>query len=809
MLLRINHRGGGFLQLDPPGGPLIFRSGDVQAAPDFVTWIVPEPSDRARAFTNFHQPTVPGEGPQVSPEGFACNFSPGEARWIVRREGLEVETRLFIPEKEKALVQTVSITNDGRESRRVTLVPVLRVHLAPFTLAPWDHPSMYQTTAFCDLAGTDCIWMETRDPGGDPSRRLRAVLLSDLGAERFEVSQAQFLGSGNWDAPGTIWNAGPLREAEAVRSIGYGAQTVENAAIGQAGVACLARTLPLLPGQTFTFSVAVAGLAPTVDGRLPPRDEVFRAKRFLDANFQEESRLRMRQRWGAWFAIRTIRTPDEAFNRYVNEWLPLQIDWVMKLDRGWASGMRGTRDAAQDTTGIIPLDQSLARRRLLEILGVQRSDGWFLRQYSVEGRAGRHDARDYVDAGCWVWEFLFHYLCYTRDWALLDERVGWLDRTDTATVLEHACRIFDYYLAPENLGEHGLCKIREGDWNDSVNRAGRNGRGESVMVSCQLVLALTEATELIGFLGLAAAAGRSADRAAGWKDAASRMKACLGQHAFNEEGYFNGVFNDAGEWIFSPRDPDGRRRVNGPVNAFAVIAGIVEGDDRRRVLEALHGLRGPFGWRLFHPPIGDPPIPCMGRIGAGDVAAGICENGTVYNHGSHGFLGRAACVAGKGDWFHEIMLHMLPYSQEAHPIHVQKTAPYAVVNHWKEAPGLEGHGGETFLSGSITTALRNVYDGMLGFRPELRSIVLDPVIPASWERLEATLPYWRGTIEILVRNPDGVESGVARISIDGQAIPPTDSGLHQRAIGVLPMEAFREGAHHRIEATLGRRESCS
>ena len=34
------------------------------------------------------------------------------------------------------------------------------------------------------------------------------------------------------------------------------------------------------------------------------------------------------------------------------------------------------------------------------------------------------------------------------------------------------------------------CKIREGDWNDSVNRAGLEGKGESVMVSCQAVLGL-------------------------------------------------------------------------------------------------------------------------------------------------------------------------------------------------------------------------------------------------------------------------------------------------------------------------------
>jgi hypothetical protein len=43
---------------------------------------------------------------------------------------------------------------------------------------------------------------------------------------------------------------------------------------------------------------------------------------------------------------------------------------------------------------------------------------------------------------------------------------------------------------------------------------------------------------------------------------------------------------------------------------------------------------------LFHPPIEGPPIGKLGRIGQGDLAPGLGENGTSYNHGSYGFIGR-------------------------------------------------------------------------------------------------------------------------------------------------------------------------
>jgi cellobiose phosphorylase len=174
---------------------------------------------------------------------------------------------------------------------------------------------------------------------------------------------------------------------------------------------------------------------------------------------------------------------------------------------------------------------------------------------------------------------------------------------------------------------------------------------------------------------------------------------------------------------------------------------------------------------LFHPPIGDSPIGKLGRIGQGDQAPGLGENGTSYNHGSHGSIGRTVAVAGRGDMLNESIRYMLPYNQTAHPVLRARTAPYAVPNHWKEAIGQDGIGGDTFLSGSISTALRNVYQGLAGFRPELTHLVIDPVIPADWPELRADLP-WGGTkIRLHVRNPRGAQSGVGSASIEGLSVP--------------------------------------
>jgi cellobiose phosphorylase len=281
------------------------------------------------------------------------------------------------------------------------------------------------------------------------------------------------------------------------------------------------------------------------------------------------------------------------------------------------------------------------------------------------------------------------------------------------------------------------------------------------------------------------------------------MRDNLQRHAFNKSGYYNGVFSDSGRWVFSPADSDGKSRINGPANSFAVIAGVARGQARDSVIDALNSLKGPHGWRLFYPGIGHPPIPKLGRLGQGDLESGIAENGAPYNHGSHGFLGRAAWTAGRGQMFYDVMRYMLPYDQQAHPIAVSKTAPYGVVNHWKEAIGMEGRGGDTFLSGSIATALRNFYEGMAGFRPELEAVVIDPVIPPDWRQMQAHVSFMGARITINVRNPSGKECGVARLTMDGKEMPDRiNCPRLERQLAVIPIDAFKSGKKHVIEVAL-------
>lgn len=804
ILLRIRHDGGGYLQLDPPGGPALFQQERSQSVPSMFVWLIPEGEGEREAFTNFWLPTIPLQKPGTEPETYECTFAPEAARYHLRHGDWEVNTECWVPPRSCAAIMTVTIVNRGSTMRRATVMPALKPNMAPFTFAPWDVPHLYQTAAFCRLGKVSECFFEARDPGGDPAKRLHAALVTDLDPAAYEVSYNRFVGSGDWNSPAAVWDAGLALGRDGADLPPYGEISPANAVIGQPAVAAAEKAIALAPGESCEFTLVFGKLPTTPKGKLPPHATMAELAQYLDPAVRKRALREVRDGYTQRIGQRALLTPDDRLNRYTNEFLPLQLDWVTQLDRGWPTGMRGTRDAAQDITGVVPLDPAFARDRLLEILSYQCPDGRFLRHYSATGRQGKFDLRPYVDAGAWVWELAWEYLCYTRDFAVLQERVPWFENDDPATALEHLVRLFEYYIAPENLGEHGLCKILEGDWNDSVNRAGLEGRGETVMVSCQAILGLEDAATLLEYLVEGGDSAQYTATAGQFRDAARRLRDNVLRHALNRHGYFNAVFNDNRQWVFSPDDPDGQGRVNGPVNAFAVIAGLVDGPERDLVFDALQALRGPFGWRLFHPAIGDPPIAKLGRIGQGDLAPGLGENGTPYNHGSHGFLGRAAWTAGRGDLLYEVLRYMLPYDQQAHPVEVALTAPYAVVNHWKEAIGLEGAGGDAFLSGSITTAIRNIYQGLAGFRPGLRQLVIDPCIPASWDGFTATVGFLGGQCRLQIANPAHVECGVAALTLDGRPIatrlPDTRCG---RALAVIPLEEITPGAEHLIEVRMG------
>lgn len=509
---------------------------------------------------------------------------------------------------------------------------------------------------------------------------------------------------------------------------------------------------------------------------LMPEYQALKVKNaYLDRGQFEVEEDKLSNFFNDWMKKRHIKSHDAELDRFVNEWLALEMYWVASLDRGWPSGMRGSRDAANDFTSMVALDPAWAKQILETLFSCQETNGWFPRQISAQGRKGSHDMRKHVDAGCWVIELLYEYLCFTKDFDFLDKKLPWLDWEESVSVWEHALQSIDYYL--ERRGEHGLCLIGEGDWLDSVNRAGLKGIGESVTVSNQLIIAMTYMKELWKSKGVKGVLKQDQDDYKRWRTRISDyetgindMVEAINKGAFNNKGFYNSVFTDGGYWIFSDKDPDGRLRMYGPANWYSVASGAADSAKQESVFHNMSYLKKDMGYALYHPPMGDVPIDYVGRSGSGDMPFGLWENGNVYNQGSHGFLGRALAVSGRGDSLHEVIRYMLPFDQEKHPSEKVMTPPYAVVNCWQQVPGFNHRGGLSFLTGSTAMALRMTYDWVCGIKPRIEGLSIDPCVPKKAKFTQVEFTYLDTPVTLTIENPCRREAGIQYGTLNGEII---------------------------------------
>lgn len=740
ILLKVSNYGPVSCQISPPGGMMLFTTPRTENSLPFQIFV--ECNRKYR--TAFVSPLS-----RRFLVDYRCEFLPDQVRYVLTYPEFEITTVIGLADGKPGLFWHCTVRNCRSRNLKIKVIPVWRVFHAPASLAPWDMPELYQTCGFFNDRGTG-IWVENRDPAGRPEGRSGSYLMTDLAVAEADLSYRAFAGAGNMLVPDKLDRKLAL-DCTQIFSLTEPDEKMLN--IGSPGVGAMrSKAMTLVPGAELAFSLALCHASGW--DAADRQEALTQAVKLLQVPEQQKAAAAMLRTFQYWTGQIRYHLPDPQLAQYLQTFVPWQLYWVGKLDRGWPSGMRGTRDAAQDYSAIAWLDPAAARTLLLDIFGCQKSDGGFLRQFAVSGPDGKHDCRDYVDSGCWVFELLYDYLRLTGDRDILNLSCRYLESPAAETVARHAQKLLAYYLDDFNRGEHGLVLIREGDWNDAMNTAGLQLRGESVMVSCQVVFLLQIAPEIFP------------EAAAYYERQGSQLRQNIRQHALNAEGFLNGVFNDEGKWLFSAADPDGQRRVNSAVNAWGVIAEIFEPSELPQIFASLKSLKGPCGYRLFYPPLGKPPVALAGRLGTGDLAAGLCENGTVYNHGSQGFLLRAAGCAKQQDLILDIMRHILNYDQQCHPVALSKSEPYAIVNCYNETPGAAGEGGTAFLSGTISTVLRAFLEQICGIVPHLNELEIAPCLPSEWDRLQVSLTLRGYRIDLSV-----IRTGSTELSVNGVRQP--------------------------------------
>lgn len=695
-LVKVDQYGIITAQINPPVGEAVFKREEREVGSPVKAYF----SDGESVFNNFDA---------LRADKLTIDFLPEKSIYRLTFGKTEVVTELFVTEKNKRFVMNVTVKNLGEQVKKYSILKCAFPYLNELLMAPWDKPEWYTRTEY--LKDKNAFLTTKYSVAGKKEERRYLTIVSNDETNNRELSLERLTA---------------LTKNFSVIPDKIGGVTEDTLYAFKQCVSTLA-TVNLKGGESYSFTQVFA----VTDDEKKIAENIKNSVKYFDSTVQKAEEEKLAEKHAELFSVRTVKTGDSDFDSFVNGFLPLEMYWVSSLDRGWPTGMRGVRDAANDFEGMLCYDKQMCKGVIENIFSKQRSDGWYPRQVPF-GIGTKFDLREFIDSACFFTEYVYDYLAYTGDYSILENKYGYYDCETQESGLTHLKKGMDYLLSDDALGVHGLVKMRGGDWLDCLSGAGKKGRGESVMVSCQLVMCLKYLVEILNKVG-------QVNEVEKYEKAGYRLKNAINKAAFNGR-FYNAVYTDNDTWLFSEKDEDGEERVYVPTNAYAVISGVASGKENE-IFNEIAKLKTSDGYKLFSKPLGGKFIDGIGKMGTGDFQPYFAENGSVYNHGSQCFLIRALAKAGRYEEISDVLGYALPLYADKHSPEKTCSAPYAITNCYHLVPSFYGRSGFSFLTGSVAMIERAVYSWVFGLNFALDNIVITPCVPKEYANAEITTPF--------------------------------------------------------------------
>ena len=482
---------------------------------------------------------------------------------------------------------------------------------------------------------------------------------------------------------------------------------------------------------------------------------------------QQEIRC-LKDYWAEKLSALQINTPDEDLNTMVNTWNAYQcfitFIWSRAASLVYAGERNGYgyRDTVQDIQGIIHLDPQMAKEKIRFMLSAQVHHGAGLPLVKFDHSPGKEDTPEqdsYVratghphyraDDAMWLFPTVYKYIAETGDKEFLNEVIPFADK-DQGTVIEHLKRAVDFTL--HHLGAHGMPAGLHADWNDCL-QLGANG--ESCFVAFQFYMALNILDRLLP-------EGPEHEQYKLWlrQKAADQLE--LINRYFWEGDRFCRGFTQDGEIIGSKNNPEASMWLN--PQSWGVISGGATKEQAAVSMQKVHDLLNtPNGIELM--------APCYKKHAFPGALMRLFnptskENGGIFCQ-PQGWAVLAEALMGHGNRAYEYFKESCPasYNERAE---TREAEPYVhsqfIEGHESPQPG-RAH--VHWLTGTASTVMVGLVEGILGLRPEPEGLRISPSIPEQWGGFTMEKVFRGKHLHIIVDNSAHHESGISRIKING------------------------------------------
>lgn len=591
----------------------------------------------------------------------------------------------------------------------------------------------------------------------------------------FDTSRDEFLGQFNgWDTPQVI------AEGKAHDSVAH----------GWFPIAANRVRLELQPGETASLVFMLGYIEVAKDQKWEdpndpakvgiinkkPAHELFR--RFATVEQVEAALKELNSYWSELLTTYSVDSGDEKLDRMVNIWHQYQCMVTFNMSRSasyYESGMgrgMGFRDSNQDLLGFVHLIPERARERIIDIASTQMEDGSAWHQYQPLTKKGNADiGGGFNDDPLWLVAGVYAYLAETGDVSILTEPVPFNNvEGSEQPLLEHLRRSVNFTITHK--GPHGIPLIGRADWNDcfsdtpgeSFQTVENNDTGvaESVFIGGMFVLYGSQYADILEHYG----------RLAGMSDAeiaseAASVRAEIGQvsKAVKTAGW-------DGEWFVRAYDAYSRKvgtheDTEGQIyiepQGMCVMAGI--GLDDGKAQQALKSVKErltcDWGTAILAPAYS------TYRIELGEISSyprGYKENGGIFCH-NNPWISIANAIAGNDDEAFAVYQRNCPaYVEDKSD--VRKVEPYV---YCQMVAGPEaatpGEGKNSWLTGTAAWTFVDVSQYLLGVRPTLDGLAIEPHLPERFDQLTVTRVFRGVTYRIAMKR-----TGERTVSVDGAKI---------------------------------------
>ncbi len=728
----VSQSGGGLAYFKEPseGRLMRYRFNGVPAdSPGFYLYI----QDGSSTWNPTFRPTC------APLDRYECRHGLGYTAFSSEKNGVSAEMSLLIPPEDDIILWSVQLTNMSSSPKRLKLTSYIEFAL---------HGYMKDTLAYLVCGNQWRLWFDKKVNGVktkyfafESMFEGECIFSCTEPVRACEIDRDKFLGFGRTEA-NPIGLEGRLSNSDVPDG-------------GRYACGALQSEITLKPGASRCVLYRYA-----VSDRF--RESARLLRKYRTAEDVARAKEAIRKWWEISLSGLQVNTPDDSLDSMINSWFPYNSRVTFRLGRsistrhtGGAGALR-YRDSMQDAMPAALLFRDEAKERIERILQTMYADGHCATGVNPETMKPDMEHHIRSDAAVWGVFTVYEYLSETGDMAFLEKELPYLDK-GRGTVFEHLFRSLRFIA--ENTGKDGLPKLFDCDWNDFLQIFTVAYRGcQSVMVAQQFIYAAKLLVEIAERL-------RRRKEIEFLRRASRRFTSVLESEKCWDGAWYRRLLGD-GLVMGSKKNKDAQIFLN--TQSWAVIAGTLDRSRTIRAMDSVHErLNTHYGLRIFAPAFWTMPD---GRTRVPTNTPGAGENGGVFLH-ANTWAAMAETMLGRGERAWEYYSQILPPNLSKRNPELYSNEPYAFTS-WIYGPDHEraGTGQLSWLTGGASWMYIIGTEYILGIRPTLDGLLINPCIPAHWKEYRIRR-IWRGTrYDITVRNPDGLNCGDLNLVLDGKEI---------------------------------------